>query len=335
MFHSHDPLGPTESRTVNGRSGRRLAIIPQRHWIGLLSAAIACTAATVVVTPVGAQDLEPRAYANTPVGLNFLLVGYSFSTGSVLTDASLPIVDGKVDAHAAVLAYVRSFGVWGKSAKLQLVLPAATASGSATFDGEPMDRTVTGLADPRLRVSVNLLGAPAQTLEQFRSYRQGTILGTSLQITVPMGQYDRNKLLNLGTNRWSFKPELGLSRAWGPFTLEFAGAAVLYTDNNDFLGGNKREQAPLYSLQVHAIYSLKGGVWLAVDATYYIGGTTTVDGVENDDQQSSTRLGGTLALPLGRYHSLKLYGSSGVFARTGTSFDTIGVVWQYRWGAGL
>jgi hypothetical protein len=141
--------------------------------------------------------------------------------------------------------------------------------------------------------------------------------------------------VNIGTNRWAFKPELGISKGLGPLTLELATGVSFYTDNRDFLGGQTRAQDPIYSIQGHVIYSLRSGIWLAVDGTYYTGGRTTIDGVEGNDLQKNWRVGLTVALPVNRHNSLKLYASTGVFTRTGSDFDTVGVAWQYRWGGGL
>jgi hypothetical protein len=282
-----------------------------------------------------AQDLEPRAYANTPVGLNFLLAGYTYSRGGLATDPSFPLQNADLDIHGTLLAYVRALDVWGMSGKFDVVLPYGWLSGSAEFAGQPQEREVSGFIDPRLRFSVNFYGAPALTLKEFAGYKQGLIMGGSLQVSVPLGQYDANRLVNLGTNRWFFKPELGISKAWGPLTLDFATSVTLYTDNRDFLDGKTRAQAPLYSMQGHVIYNLPYGIWVGLDGTYYTGGRTTIDGVENDDVQKNSRLGVTLALPVDRHQSVKLYASTGTSTRTGSDFDTVGIIWQYRWGGGL
>ena len=254
-----------------------------------------------------AQDLEPRAYANTPVGLNFLLAGYAYSKGSIATDPSLPLQNANLDIHSMLLAYARALDVWGRSGKFDMILPYAWLSGSAEFAGQPQEREVSGFVDPRLRFSVNFYGAPALTLKEFADYKQDLIMGASLQVSVPLGQYDADRLVNLGTNRWFFKPELGISKAWGPLTLELAAGVTLYTDNRDFLDGKTRAQAPLYSVQGHVIYSLPYGIWVGVNGNYYTGGRTTIDGVEGDDVQKNARLGVTIALPVDRHQSVKLY----------------------------
>ena len=225
--------------------------------------------------------------------------------------------------------------VWGRSGKFSIIVPYGWISGTAELAGQPQQREISGLGDARFRFSVNFFGAPALSLKEFANYRQDTIVGASLELTVPSGQYDPNKLVNNATNRWSIKPELGISKAWGPLTAELSAAARIFSDNGDFLDGSTREQDPIYSLQGHLIYALRSGIWLAVDGTYYTGGQTTVDGISNDDLLRNTRLGVTLALPVNRYNSVKLYASTGVATRTGGDYDLIGIAWQVRWGGGL
>jgi hypothetical protein len=286
-------------------------------------------------TVVQAQELEPRLYTNTPVGMNFILLGYGYSQGTVLTDPSVPLENGSVKVHGPVLGYARSVNLGGMSGKIDAILSYICASGSAELAGEPMERNVCGLIDPRFRLSVNLYGAPALTLKEFASYKQDIIVGASMQVGVPLGQYDADKLLNIGTNRWFIKPEMGVSKALGPLILELATAVAFYTQNNNFLGGKEKDQEPLYSLQGHLVYGFKSGVWVALDGTYYRGGQTTIDGVEGDDLQENSRVGLTFALPVNRHNSIKVFASTGATTRTGGDFDSVGIVWQYRWGGGL
>lgn len=282
-----------------------------------------------------AEDLEPRSYANTPVGINFLIVGYSDLHGNVTANPSVPLQDAKLDINTVVLAFARSLDVWGRSGKFDIVVPEARLSGSALFAGEPRERNVTGLIDPRFRFSVNLYGAPAMSLAEFPSYQQDVIIGASLAVTAPLGQYDSSKLVNLGNNRWSFKPELGISKRLGQVTLELSGAGTFYTDNDQYLGNRTFTQNPIYQVQAHFIYAFSNGMWASLDGTYFAGGSTSVDGVGNHDFQENTRYGGTLSLPLNRNNSIKLFASEGAHTRTGSEYDAVGVAWQYRFGGGL
>ena len=282
-----------------------------------------------------AQELEPRSYANLPIGMNFLIAGYAYSRGGLSTDPSFPLTDAELKINAAIIAYARSLEVSGNSAKFDVILPIANVSGTATYAGEPRERDITGMGDPRFRFTYNFYGAPASSLQEFAGYRQNFIVGASVQISAPMGQYDPGRLVNVGTNRWSVKPEIGVSQEIGKLTLELDGSATYYTDNDNFLDGHRRQQDPIYAVQGHVIYSFSHGIWAALDATYYTGGQTTVDGVTGNDLQRNSRAGLTVALPVSRYNSVKLYGSSGVSTRTGSNFDTFGIAWQTRWGAGL
>jgi Putative MetA-pathway of phenol degradation len=291
--------------------------------------------ALLVMGSARSQQLEPRTYANVPVGMNFLIAGYVHTSGSLSTDPALPLTDAQLKLQSPVLAYARSLDAWGKSAKFDIVVPAGCVSGSALYNGEPASRDVCGLLDPAARISVNFHGAPAMGLEEFRSYQQDLIVGGSLQVQAPLGQYDPSRLINLSSNRWTFRPEVGFSKSIRPLTVEMAVGASLFTINHNFFGGKTREQAPIYSAQLHLIYEFPGGVWGALNTTYYTGGRTTVNGVENNDELGNSRAGLTLALPVNRYNSIKLYASRGVAVRTGTNFEILGVAWQYRWGAGL
>jgi hypothetical protein len=167
------------------------------------------------------------------------------------------------------------------------------------------------------------------------SYRHDLIIGGSLQVSLPVRQYDRDKLVNIGTNRWYVKPELGISKGLGRWTLEGTASATIFGDNDDFFGGKHREQAPIYGFQGHLVYGFPSGIWGALTAAHFSGGRTTLDGVRGNDLQQNSRLAATLAFPVNRQNSIKIYASSGVYTRTGTDFDTIGLAWQYRWGGGL
>jgi hypothetical protein len=281
------------------------------------------------------QELEPRAYANTPVGMNFVIGGYGYTEGDVLLESSSPVQDADISTHTAVAAHARSFNLLGDSAKVDVVLPYAWSSGKATYLGQPHHRDVNGFGDPALRLTWNFIGAPALTLAELRERPSDWIVGASFRVGVPLGQYDDDKLLNVGANRWSFKPELGVSKTWHRWTLEVATGVSFYTDNDEFLGTMTREQEPLIAAQAHVIYSFGSGIWAGLDGTFYAGGRTTLNGTINDDRQESSRVGLTVAMPATSRQSLKLYASTGATARIGGDFKTVGILWQYRWGGGI
>jgi hypothetical protein len=297
---------------------------------------VGCTAACAFVCsslePARAQSLDPRAFANVPVGANFLSINVSRSSGDVAVDPSLPIENSSATVYLEAIAYSRALKAWGQSGIMNLLLPYAQVSASGNVFGQPRSRSVSGLGDPALRVAMNLYGAPALLPKDFPAYRQQAIVGVGLLATAPLGQYDSSKLINIGTNRWSFKPEAGVSVASGKhWTFESIAGATFYTDNDDFLNGNTRSQKPLYALQGHLIYNVGPGFWFAADGTYYVGGRTSVNGKVDNDLQQNTRGGLTVSKAVDTRNSIKFNYSNGLTARTGTSFQTISLVWQYAW----
>jgi hypothetical protein len=288
-----------------------------------------------VASTAQAQSIEPRSFSNAPVGVNFLIIGYAFTRGGLSFDPTVPVKDPKLTTSSAVLAYARVFDLAGMSAKFDVAAPFTWLSGTAQYANQPVAREVNGFGDARFRLSVNFLGAPAMSLREFASYKQDWIVGGSLQGSVPTGQYDDTRLINLGTNRWFFKPELGVSKALGPLTLEFTTSATVYTANTNFFGGNTRTQDPIYALQSHAIYNFGSGIWVSADATYFAGGQTAINRLMDNDLQQNWRFGTTASFPLDRLHSIRLYASHGAYARTNNNYDLIGIDFQIRFGGGL
>jgi hypothetical protein len=278
-----------------------------------------------------AAELEPRAYSNAPVGLNFLIAGYAYSEGGLSTDPASPIQDAHLNINTGILAYARSLDVRGNSGKFDVIMPYSQLSGTALVGGQAAERQVSGLNDTRFRLSVNFMGAPALSVQEFANYQQDLIVGASVQVSAPLGQYDPSKLVNLGTNRWFIKPDIGISKALGAFTLELSAGATFFSKNDDYYGGGSLEQDPVYSTQAHISYGFASGAWIALDGTFDYGGRTTVNGVQKDDRQENSRVGATLALPLNRNYSIKFYASSGVAIRTGSNYNLGGMTLQYRW----
>jgi Putative MetA-pathway of phenol degradation len=278
-----------------------------------------------------AQQLEPRAYAPAPVGLNLVGLGTTYSSGGVVTDPSLPLENVHARVYSASPYYGRTFGLLGRLATATLGVPY----GWAHVEGDVQDvsRTVdrSGFLDPQFRFGINLLGCPALTPQELAERKRGTTMGASISATAPFGEYEPSKLVNLGTNRWACKPELGLTQAFRDWVFEFYAGVWLYQDNDDFYGGQVRAQDPLASFQTHVVYNLSRSAWVAADFTYYDGGSTTVGGVDKNDRQSNTRGGLTLSVPCGHNQSLKLIWAQGVSTRVGSSFQTVGLGWQCRW----
>jgi outer membrane putative beta-barrel porin/alpha-amylase len=288
-------------------------------------------AAACAASPLLGQSIEPRSYSNAPIGTSFLVAGLAATQGGLSLDPAVPLTEPDLRTRSTVLGYARFFAVAGKSAKFDVILPYSFLDGSALYAGQPVQREVSGFADPSFRVSVNFLGAPALTAGEFAGYRQDVIVGASLQVFAPLGQYDETRLVNIGTNRWTLKTEVGVSKAIRTWTLELTGAVTVFTDNEEFFHGQTREQGPMYSAQGHVIHNFVRGRWASFDTTWFTGGRTTIAGTQKQDLQRNWRLGATYAFPIAARDSIKLYASRGVSARTGNSFDLLGVAWQRRW----
>jgi hypothetical protein len=190
-----------------------------------------------------------------------------------------------------------------------------------------------GLSDMRIRISALLRGAPAASVLEIAKAPRRTILGTSLTVAAPTGQFFPDRLINLGANRWAFKPEFAVSQPLGrKWLIDVYTGVWLFTANDSFYPGtSRRTQAPMGAFQAHVSYNVTRKAWAAFDATYYVGGTSAIQGVDNSDRQSNARLGGTLALPVGQRHSVKLAVSRGAIIRFGANFTTFSIGWQTGW----
>jgi hypothetical protein len=278
-----------------------------------------------------AQEIEPRAYSPSPSGVNFLIAVAGHSEGGVLTDPSLPVTDIEAQVDALALGYGRSFGLAGRSANVAFALPYIEVDASGNIGEQRAAVTRAGWGDAKLRLAMNLMGGPAMTPREFAQRVPATTLGVSMTLNLPTGEYLPDKLLNIGTNRWAAKTELGLTHPMGKWLLEGYLGAWWFADNDDFFGGQRREQDPLASIQVHVSYTFKPRLWLALNTTYYEGGQTTLDGAAKHDRQANSRAGLTFSTPLGKNYSLKFNWSRGATTRIGSNFTSYGIGLQYAW----
>jgi hypothetical protein len=287
----------------------------------------------LLCVPLSAQDLDPRAYASVPVNGTFFSAGFSLSHGGVVTDATLPLTDIRATVETPSLGIARSFNFFGRTAQAFGALPFSWAQVSGNLSEEARETTRVGLSDMRIRLSVLVRGAPAASLPEVLKAPRRTILGTSIAVVAPTGQFRSDKLINLGTNRWAFKPEFAVSQPLGQrWLLDIYAALWLFTANDSFYPGtSRRTQAPVGAFQTHVSYNIRRQLWAAFDATYYVGGRTTIEGVRNDDRLSNSRVGATVVFPVGQRHSVKLAVSRGAVIRFGTDFSTVSVGWQAAW----
>lgn len=278
-----------------------------------------------------AQELEPGAYWPLPTGLNIITVVNSFNFGDLAFEPSAPIDEASAKINTMTFVFTRAFNLGGRSANAAVVLPVIAGHIDGRYLGEPAMVSRFGQGDPRFKLAMNLYGAPAMTPRAFASYPQRTLVGVSIIVVPPLGQYDSAKLINIGTNRWAFRPELGVSRTNGHWIFEGMAGVWLFSDNTDFFGGRTRQQDPITELQAHLTYRFTRSVWLAADANYYTGGRTTIGGVANVDLQKNARIGVTFSAALTRHQAIRMSVSQGAYTTIGGDFTSIAVGYNYAW----
>jgi hypothetical protein len=280
-----------------------------------------------------AQELEPRTYNNTPTDINLVTIGYAYSSGNVMLDPTLPIedLDGKLNIMLA--GYARTFGLLGKNAKFKTFVPYAFGDWKGTLDEVPAERDAQGFGDIRLKLEWNFYGAPALNAEEIRAWQQKTIVGGSVLLVTPTSDYNSDKLLNLGSNRWAVRPEIGVSRSFNKWTLELVANVWLFGDNDNFFGGTTLEQDPLYVAKGHVIYSFRPGFWLGLGIGIGRGGQSEVDGVPRATEQENFRYALHAAYPINKQHGISASYASAKNNGAGTEFDAFAVRYSYAWGA--
>jgi len=285
--------------------------------------------------PAFAADIEPRRWTPLPVGMNVLGVGGAYTDGDIAFDPVLELEDVTVEVKTAIVSYLRAFDLAGQSARFDVRVPYQDARWEGLLDGQPASVERRGFADPRLRLSVNFIGAPALKGKAYRAYRAAhpvnTVVGAALSARLPLGEYKDDKLLNLGQNRFVFRPQLGLVHTRGHWSYELTGSVFLYTDNDDFFGNNKREQDPIYALQTHLTYTAPKHWWVSVGAAHARGGESKINGERKDDERRDLLYGISAGLPVGTRSSVKVaYVGRRSNEDVGTDSDNVGVGYTVR-----
>jgi hypothetical protein len=310
------------------RTSRSLESIEEAQG-DMTSLARALAICLLLAAGVEAQELEPRAFSPSPIGTTFVLGGFGKSEGGILFDPALDIDNVQADLWIATVGVGHTFGLAGRQARILAVFPTAWGAVAGDVHAQPQRQELAGLVDPRFKFSVGVIGAPALTLAQFATARRRTAVGVGVTVVPPWGQYSSRQLVNLGYNRWAVKPEIGFSHPIHRLTLDTSVGVWLFSPNHSYYPAHavKRQDA-VVALQGHASYSLPRRSWVAVNATWFAGGETRVDGVPNPDLQRNTRIGVTLSIPIVGQHSIKLAYSTGTTTRRGSDLNTFNATWQ-------
>ena len=271
--------------------------------VAVILAVLACA------TGLSAQELEPRRWGHLPVGSNFAGLGYIRTEGDIALDPVLRLTDVEVELDSAALKYIHTFELCGKSARFDLVQAYQHGEWAGLLDGVSTSVERSGFTDTALRFAINLFGAPPLEGKEFAQYRAGrecdTIIGGGLIVTLPTGEYFSDRLINLGENRFSFRPQVGVVHERGKWSYEFTGAAWFFTENDDFFGGKELGQDPLVTMQGHVIYTFRPGFWLGASLGYEFGGQSTIDGDKKNNSREVLSWGVTCGVPVNRSVGLK------------------------------
>jgi hypothetical protein len=288
---------------------------------------------------LSAQDLSPRAYVITPIHANAVTVTESFYSGNINFNGALPVSDATGTYNVPTISYYHSFAFFGRSANALAALPYGIGNFQGTVNGAGDQLYRSGLVDSVFRLAVNLKGAPAMPVQKYVKWKQKVLLSAGLKIAVPTGQYDPTKLINWGTNRWSFKPEFAYSQRWNKWVLDGYLGAWFFTTNNDFwsrniyyAGTRSQSQQPIGSLEGHLSYDMKPRLWASLDGNFWFGGKTSINGIQNPiTQEQNSRIGATVSVPITQRQSLKVSYSDGSYIRYGGNYQNLSVAWQYSW----
>jgi hypothetical protein len=300
-----------------------------RRWIRAL---LASAVFGLLAVPAVAQELSPRAYWPAPRGTKLFFAGYSYSWGDVVTDPSLPVVGVNSRINTGVVGYVQTLSLWGRTSNIVIEVPYSWGTTKGTLVGQPARRDVSGLGDVAVTLSANLLGAPSMTPAEFQELRRNPhqILGASLKLVAPTGDYEKDKLINVGPNRWAVKAELGYAFPIAARWILELELGAWYIGNNNAFRGRTRAQAPIVAFESHLVRRIKPGLWVSLDFNHYGGGRTTIDGVSRADLQRNTRFGVTVAHPIAGRHFIKAGYNTGVVTASGGDFDMLLLTYLLR-----
>jgi hypothetical protein len=269
------------------------------------------------------QELQPRRWAALPSGINFVGAGAGWTFGDINFDPALLIEDAEVELAGMAGSYLRTFGLLGKQARVDIVVPYGNGHWEGLLDGEPASVRRSGFGDAQLRFAYNFIGPPAQSPGEFRQYLGenpvDTTAGIGVTVIAPTGEYRSDRLINLGNNRWVVRPEIGVLHQRNNWQFEATGSVFIFGDNDEFWMGTVREQEPLWFAQGHAIYTFRPGLWAGLSGGYAWGGRSEISGVRKGDDSRLRYLKLTLGIPINARQGLSIAFASG---RTNTLFDS-------------
>ncbi|MBK1876829.1 transporter [Pelagicoccus mobilis] len=297
---------------------------------------LAILLAIALASPCLSQDIEPRRWTPLPVGTNVVGFGYGSASGDTTFDPVLNVENAKTSVDSVAFSFVKPIALARRTARLDVLIPQLNARWDGLIDGRPQTVKRSGLGDPIVRFSFNFLGSPARRLKEFieqnrkNAGKSKTVAGAALSLTLPWGEYQSDKLLNLGQNRYTLRPQVGVVHTRGDWSFELTGSTFIHSDNDDFFNGGTRSQDPLYAAQTHLIKVFKPGLWAAISMGYGNGGKSEVNGVSKNDRRESVLQAFTLGLPLTRSQNMKMaYIRTNAKNNLGSTLDSFIIAWSH------
>jgi hypothetical protein len=300
-----------------------------------LKLAVSSVIAWSALRLLSAQDLAPRAYVITPLHSNAITLTWAFYDGGVNFNGTIPVIGATGTYSVPIFSYYHSLNFFGRSANITASLPYAVGTFQGKLLGNEKSLYRSGLLDSNFRLSVNLKGGPAMPPQKFVKWKQKILLGASLKVIAPTGQYDPTKLINWGINRWAFKPEFGYSERWGKWVLDGYAGVWFYTRNPAYYNipePKPQSEEPIGSFEGHLSRDVKPRLWVSLDGNFWFGGVTSLNGIRNlATKQTGSRIGGTGSIPITKHQSIKMSYSDGTYIRFGGNYQSVSLAWQYSW----
>lgn len=290
------------------------------------------------VDTVYSQNLEPRRWSHLPTGLNIVAASASLMDGHIYFDPVMQIEDGKFELYTLGTGYIRTFEWLGRSSRIDFTVPYAYGRWDGLVEGVYTSIRRHGFADPRIRLSMKLLGSPPLKGRAFMDYRVknqvNTSVGIALSLSIPTGEYYPELLINLGRNRYAVRPSLGILHTRDAWEFELTGSLSLFSDNDAYFPDHLLEQDPLWFIQGHVIRSFTGGKWVSFSAGFSYGGEAHLDGRSLGNTERTRFVALSYGMPLSRNQSIKF---SLINAETnvilGTDSNALAFSWNMNWGS--
>jgi hypothetical protein len=289
-----------------------------------------------LISPCFALEPVPRQWSHLPKGINVAGVAYAYTEADITVDPVLRLEDAEMELDTWAAKYIQTLEMFDKSARVDITQAYQEGRWTGLLNGVPAATSRHGLSVTFVRLAVNLYGAPPLSGKEYGTYRRGadpeTIIGAGLAVRLPTGDYMEDKLINLGKNRFTIRPQIGVQHTRGKWSTELTGEVAFYTENDELFNGNKLEQDPLYIIHGHLIHTFNPGHWAGVSFGYDYGGESTINGVEKDDRRQDIALALNYVYPINRRSGIKVaYIGTRTQESVGQDTDTLTAGFSILW----